>query len=70
MTALPPADSFLFVIGLKFIPMFILVFSFWVVLGCQDDAGFKARPGLGKLYGLLGILFLVTELMSIADDFR
>ena len=61
---MPP--RLLFVIGLKFIPLFVFAFAYWVILGCRGDAGFLASPGLGKVYVLLGILFLSTEFICLA----
>jgi hypothetical protein len=63
---LPPAATFLFVIGLKLIPLFVLVLAYWVILGWRGDAGFRANSGLGSGYILIGILFLVTEFICLA----
>jgi hypothetical protein len=42
-TTLPPATTYLFVVGLKFVPLFVLVLAYWVVLGFYGDAGFSAK---------------------------
>jgi DNA-binding winged helix-turn-helix (wHTH) protein len=63
---LAPSAAFLFVIGLKFIPLMILVLAYWVILRHYGDAGFLARPRLGKAYVLLGGLFLSATLICVA----
>ena len=63
---LAPSAVFLSVIGLKFIPLVILVLAYWVILGHYGDAAFLARPGLEKAYTALGALFLLTTLIGVA----
>ena len=69
---LSPAGPFLVVIGLKFVPLFVLVLLYWVVFGCHADAGFLAKPGWESRYMRLGILFLAIEFvflgLSSGDD--
>ncbi len=45
LTTLPPSAVYSFAIGLKFIPLFILVLIYWVISG---DKGILAYPRLGK----------------------
>jgi DNA-binding winged helix-turn-helix (wHTH) protein len=63
---LAPSAAFLFVMGLKFIPLVVLVLAYWVILGHYGNAGFLAKPGLEKAYMLLGGLFLSTTLICVA----
>ena len=66
VTTLPPALSYVFIMGLRFVPLYVLVLGFWVFLGGYRSAGFSARPRLDKAYVLLGILFLSATLVSLA----
>ena len=69
---LPPAASYPFITGLKFIPLFIPIFVFWIVLAFHDDAGFSEHPTLGKTYGIFSGLILVAWLMAgwATDDYN
>lgn len=73
LTQLSPSPAYSFVIGLKFIPLFILVLGFWVILGyCGDDC-FFSRPRLRKAYTFTGILFLLTTFICfgwVSGDIR
>ncbi len=73
ITTVRPAVAYPFVSGLRFIPVFVLIFTYWVLLGLRRDAGFVKNPGLGKAYILLGIVFLAMTCIGIAtgyDDYR
>ena len=63
---LSPSGPFLVVIGLKFVPLFVLVLLYWVIFGCQGDAGFLANPAWERRYMRLGILFLGIEFIFLA----
>ena len=65
VTTLPPAAAYLFVVGLKFIPLFILALLYWVAIGYYGDAGFSATPVLERAYIVMGLLFLFTEFIFV-----
>jgi len=58
ITTIPPALVYPFVTGLKFIPLYVLVFAYWSILGLFSDKGFAANPILGKTYVVTGIISL------------
>ena len=62
MTSLPPASVFPFVMGLKFMPVFVLVLIFWAILG---DLGFEGNPYLRFAYSLSGIFMLLATATSV-----
>jgi hypothetical protein len=62
---LKPALVYPFVTGLRFVPIPALVLGYWVVLGLHGDAGFLQRPKLGKVYVILGILFVLITFVAI-----
>jgi hypothetical protein len=57
---LAPAAPFLFVLGLKFIPLFVLVLGYSVALG-----GGALTSGWSKAYHFLGFAFLAVELLFL-----
>jgi hypothetical protein len=63
---LSPTAAFLVVIGLRFIPLFVLVLLYWVIFGYHADAGFLAHPAWERGYMHLGILFLAIEFIFLA----
>lgn len=63
LTTLPPSAAHSSAIGMKFIPLFILVLIYWIILG---ERGFFAHPRLEKTYTLTGILFLLATVVCLA----
>jgi hypothetical protein len=57
---LAPAAAFLFVLGLKFIPLFVLVLGYSVAFACG-----ALTPGWKKTYWFLGFAFLAVELLFL-----
>jgi DNA-binding winged helix-turn-helix (wHTH) protein len=63
---LTPSAAFLCVMGLKFIPLVVLLLAYWVIMGACGDVGFLAMPALEKTYTLFGVLFLSMTLICAA----
>jgi hypothetical protein len=57
---LAPAAAFLFVLGLKFIPLFVLVLGYSVAFACG-----ALTPRWKKTYWFLGFAFLAVELLFL-----
>jgi DNA-binding winged helix-turn-helix (wHTH) protein len=66
MDAIKPAVIYPFVVGLRFIPLHVLVLAYWAIFRLRGDAGFAASPGLRNAYWLLGSVFLVMTWIGIA----
>lgn len=66
MPTIRPAFAYPFVTGLKFIPLFVLVFAFWAILGFFGDAGFAANPFLGKAYTFIAFVSLCMTYLALA----
>jgi DNA-binding winged helix-turn-helix (wHTH) protein len=66
---LKPAVLYLPVVGLRFVPMFVLVFAFWVVLGKEGDADFLHSRKLARAYLVIGAIFLVATLLASVNAF-
>jgi hypothetical protein len=62
---LPPSPAYVFVTGLRFIPLLVLVLGTWVALGFEGNAGFLARRGWEKAYWVLGVLMVAAELVGL-----
>jgi hypothetical protein len=59
-TALAPSPAFLLVLGLKFIPLFVLVLGYAVALTCGGH-----KPKSKTAYTVLGVIFLGVEFIFL-----
>ena len=66
-TTIKPAIAYPFITGLKFIPLFVVVFFYWVLLLADGDLGLRKRPRLGRSYIFVGALFLAMTGLSVAS---
>lgn len=66
MTTLPPSIPYSFAIGLKFIPLFILVFIYWVLSAYRDGIASSSSVWLDRSYMLSGILFLLATIVCLS----
>jgi hypothetical protein len=68
-TTLRPAIAYPFITGLKFIPLFVLVLSYWVLLGKDADMAFRTNRILRYIYIALGpTLLLLTGVLLIRSS--
>jgi DNA-binding winged helix-turn-helix (wHTH) protein len=58
-TTLRPAIAYPFITGLKFIPLYVLVLAYWVLLGRRENSGFRSNPALRYIYIFSGAIFLL-----------
>jgi len=69
MSTLPPAVAYPFVMGLRFIPIPVLIVLFWVVPGNDATGCVPENPVLRKRYLSLGVLFLsVTAVAGVSTS--
>ncbi|MFN0172952.1 MAG: winged helix-turn-helix domain-containing protein, partial [Bryobacteraceae bacterium] len=66
ISALPPAPAYLFVTGLKFIPLLVLVLAFWSMHAPQGITGFQTSPGSRNAYAALAFCSLFLTCYSLA----
>jgi predicted DNA-binding transcriptional regulator AlpA len=69
ITTLRPAALYPFITGLRFVPCFVLLLLFWVVLKRYEDDGFATNQWLGKAYIGLGLAFLAATILSSTEAF-
>jgi hypothetical protein len=65
ITKLPPAPAFLFVLGLKFVPLYVLVLAYWAISGYRVSLEPPVRGFVSKSYLALGLLVLCTEFLLL-----
>ena len=69
MGTLTPAVLYPFVTGLRFIPAFVLVLGYWVVLAGRQDKGFVEIPLVRRTYLSLGAGFLLMTVLAVAMSY-
>src|SRR5262249_50287518 len=69
ITTLRPATTYPFITGLRFVPCFVLLLLFWVMLGRYGDAGFARDSLLGRAYIWFGVAFLSATIHATARAF-
>ena len=69
ITTLRPAAPYPFITGLRFVPGFVLLLLFWVILSRYEDEGFARHPLLGRAYIWLGGAFLFATILSSTEAF-
>jgi hypothetical protein len=57
------------VVGLRFVPAFVLVFAFWVISGTQGDIGFLKNRKLHAAYLSAGVMMLAATSLHSAGAF-
>jgi hypothetical protein len=66
LTTLPPSIPYSFAIGLKFIPLFILVFIYWVLGAHGGGTASWSNVWLDRAYMLTGALFLLATVVCLS----
>jgi DNA-binding winged helix-turn-helix (wHTH) protein len=72
-TTLKPSLLYPLVTGLKFIPLYVLVFGFWVFLALANDTGFSSNATARWAYVASGIGFLAATAVALggpSGDYR
>jgi DNA-binding winged helix-turn-helix (wHTH) protein len=72
-STLKPALTYPLITGLKFIPLYVLVFGFWVFFALTNDRGFPHSTTARRAYIASGIAFLgatAVALGGLSGDFR
>jgi len=66
MDALKPAALYPFVTGLRFLPAFVVVFVYFVILGARNDSGLLNSSIHRRAYISLAVLFILLTVIAVA----